>query len=172
MTDSPLEPLDLLDTDYADILAHSSHPPFELQLVRWINPSEARIKTNFLTLVRQKPKTPEQWATLTEAWFVACEYKPIDYPYRPSVDVFFKSLAQYWNRKETPVLLTGMGQDGAEGLSLLRSRGWHTIAQDEKSSVIYGMPKAAVQLNAAVEVLPPEAIVDRLVQRIMFNLPQ
>jgi hypothetical protein len=76
MTDSPLEPLDLLDTDYADILAHSSHPPFELQLVRWINPSEARIKTNFLTLVRQKPKTPEQWATLTQAWEVACEYKP------------------------------------------------------------------------------------------------
>jgi two-component system response regulator WspF len=88
--------------------------------------------------------------------------EPLDYPYRPSVDVFFKSLAQYWNGKETAVLLTGMGQDGAEGLSLLRSRGWHTIAQDEKSSVVYGMPKAAVQLNAAVEVLPPEAIANRL----------
>ncbi|WP_445171123.1 chemotaxis protein CheB [Microcoleus sp.] len=47
--------------------------------------------------------------------------EPIDYPYRPSVDVFFKSLAQYWNRKETAVLLTGMGQDATEGLSLLRS---------------------------------------------------
>ena len=74
MTDSPLEPLDLLDTDYADILANSSHPAFELQLVRsGINPSEARIKTNFLTRVRQKPKTPEQWATLIEAWEVACQ---------------------------------------------------------------------------------------------------
>ncbi len=41
-----------------------------------IEPSEARITTNFLTLVRQKPETPEQLATLTEAWFVACEYKP------------------------------------------------------------------------------------------------
>lgn len=61
-----------------------------------------------------------------------------------------------------------MGQDGAEGLSLLRSRGWHTIAQDEKSSVVYGMPKAAVQLNAAVEVLPPEAIAERLIHRIMI----
>ena len=41
-----------------------------------INPSEAHIKTNFLTLVRQKPETPEQWAALSEAWEVACEYKP------------------------------------------------------------------------------------------------
>ena len=41
-----------------------------------IEPAKARIKTNFLTLVRQKPKTPEQWATLTEAWKVACEYEP------------------------------------------------------------------------------------------------
>jgi len=62
-----------------------------------------------------------------------------------------------------------MGQDGAEGMSVWRSRGWHTIAQDEKSSVVYGMPKAAVELNAAVEVLPPEAIADRLVQRVLFK---
>lgn len=93
--------------------------------------------------------------------------EPADYPYRPSVDVFFKSLAQYWHRKETAVLLTGMGQDGAEGLSLLRAKGWHTIAQDEKSSVVYGMPKAAVQLKAAVEVLSPNEISERLIQRVM-----
>jgi hypothetical protein len=50
MTDSPLEPIDLLDTDYADILAHSSHPSFEMQLVRsGIDAASARIKTNFLT---------------------------------------------------------------------------------------------------------------------------
>jgi hypothetical protein len=77
MTDSPLEPIDLLDTDYADILANSSDPSFELQLVRFgVDAASARIKTNFITLVRQKPETPEQWATLTEAWGVACEYKP------------------------------------------------------------------------------------------------
>jgi hypothetical protein len=67
------------------------------------------------------------------------------------------------------ILLTGMGQDGAEEMSLLRSRGWHTIAQDEKSSVVHGVPKAAVQLNAAVEVLPPEAIANRLVQRVLLK---
>ncbi|MEG4243004.1 hypothetical protein QUA51_09885 [Microcoleus sp. Pol10_D6] len=83
MTDPLIEQINLLDTDYADILAHSSHPPFELQLVRsGIEPSEARIKTNFLTRVRQKPKTPEQWAALTEAWEVACEYKPTDEDFR------------------------------------------------------------------------------------------
>ena len=67
------------------------------------------------------------------------------------------------------ILLTGMGEDGAEGMSLLRSRGWHTIAQDEKSFVVYGMPSSAVQLNAAVEVLPQSAIADRLVQRVLFK---
>src|SRR4028118_1657440 len=67
------------------------------------------------------------------------------------------------------ILLTGMGPDGAEGMSLLRSRGWHTIAQDEKSSVVGGMPSSAVQLNAAVEVLPQKAIADRLVQRVLFK---
>jgi hypothetical protein len=77
MTDSPLEQINLLDTDYADILANSSHPAFEMQLVKsGIDTAEARIKTNFLTLVRQKPETPEQWAALTQAWEVACEYKP------------------------------------------------------------------------------------------------
>ena len=68
MTDSPLEPLDLLDTGYADILANSSHPPFELQLVRsGIDPASARTATNFIALMRQKPDTPEGWAALTEA---------------------------------------------------------------------------------------------------------
>ncbi|MEH1843377.1 MAG: chemotaxis protein CheB [Nostoc sp.] len=55
-----------------------------------------------------------------------------------------------------------MGQDGAQGLSLLRSQGWHTIPHDEESSLVYGMPKAAV------EILPPEAIAANLIQQIMF----
>ena len=94
---------------------------------------------------------------------------PIDYPYRPSIDVFFKSVAQYWTPKGTAVLLTGMGRDGAEGLNLLRSRRWHTIAQDKECCIVYGMPKAAVELNAAVEVLNPEAIATKLIQRSVVN---
>lgn len=78
MTDSPIEQINLLDTDYADILAHSSDPSFELQLVRFgVDTAEARLKTNFLALVRQKPETPEQWAALTEAWEEACGYSSL-----------------------------------------------------------------------------------------------
>ena len=87
---------------------------------------------------------------------------PINYPYRPSVDVFFKSLAQNWKLRGIGVLLTGMGRDGAEGLSALRLQGWHTIAQDKASCVVYGMPKAAVELNAAIEVLSPDGIATML----------
>ena len=95
--------------------------------------------------------------------------EPIDYPYRPSIDVFFKSVAHYWTPKGTAVLLTGMGRDGAEGLNLLRCQGWHTIAQDEESCVVYGMPRAAAELNAAVEVLNPDAIATSLIQRVFSH---
>lgn len=79
---------------------------------------------------------------------------PADYPYRPSVDVFFHSLASAWPRPGVAVLLTGMGCDGAAGLLRLRGLGWHTIAQDQASCVVYGMPKAAADHRAACEVLP------------------
>jgi two-component system response regulator WspF len=92
--------------------------------------------------------------------------EPIDYPYRPSVDVFFRSVAQNWQRPGTAVLLTGMGKDGAEGLLELRQKGWQTIAQNEATCVVYGMPKAAVQLGAATEVLPLEAIVGAVLQTV------
>ncbi|MBE9210055.1 chemotaxis response regulator protein-glutamate methylesterase [Nostoc sp. LEGE 06077] len=91
---------------------------------------------------------------------------PVDYPYRPSVDVFFKSVSQYWKRQGTAILLTGMGRDGAEGLSALRLRGWHTIAQDKASCVVYGMPKAAVELDAAVEILPLDNMATTLLKKI------
>jgi two-component system response regulator WspF len=87
---------------------------------------------------------------------------PVDYPYRPSVDVFFKSLAARWPRAGTAVLLTGMGSDGALGLLSLREAGWHTIAQDQASSVVYGMPKAAAEIRAACRILPLERMADAI----------
>ncbi len=72
---------------------------------------------------------------------------------RPSVDIFFKSLAYAYPKTGCAVLLTGMGRDGAEGLRALKDSGWHTIAQDKASSVVYGMPKAAAERGAAVSVL-------------------
>ena len=83
---------------------------------------------------------------------------PISIPYRPSVDVFFRSLEKNWPRKSMAILLTGMGRDGAEGLGALRRVGWYTIAQDEKTSIVYGMPKAAKDLDAASEILAIEDI--------------
>jgi two-component system, chemotaxis family, response regulator WspF len=75
-------------------------------------------------------------------------------PYRPSVDAFFESLGAAWPRPGVAVLLTGMGSDGARGLARLKALGWHTIAQDKASCVVYGMPRAAEELGATVEVLP------------------
>ena len=74
--------------------------------------------------------------------------------YRPSVDVFFESLLKYWPRNAVAALLTGMGGDGAEGLLHLREKGWFTVAQDEATRVVFGMPKAAAELKAAGRVLP------------------
>ncbi len=83
---------------------------------------------------------------------------PQDDPYRPSVDVLFASLAARASSKGVGLLLTGMGADGAEGLSQLRRANWHTIAQDEASCVVFGMPRAAIALRAAVEVIALEQI--------------
>jgi chemotaxis response regulator CheB len=83
---------------------------------------------------------------------------PIEYPHRPSVDVFFTSAAASWRGRGVGVLLTGMGRDGAEGLLALRGAGWHTIAQDKETSVVYGMPAAAHAIGAAVEILPIQRI--------------
>ena len=92
--------------------------------------------------------------------------EPADQVYRPSIDVFFESVASHWRGEAIGVLLTGMGRDGARGLKLMRERGFHTIAQDQASSAVYGMPKAAVALDAATEVLPLDRIAARLIERL------
>ncbi|MFF7397654.1 chemotaxis response regulator protein-glutamate methylesterase [Achromobacter sp. NPDC008082] len=84
--------------------------------------------------------------------------------YRPSIDVFFHSVAQHWRGLAVGVLLTGMGQDGARGLKALRERGCLTIAQDQATSAVYGMPKAAAAIQAAVEIRPLDQIAPRLIQ--------
>nr|WP_314570928.1 chemotaxis response regulator protein-glutamate methylesterase [uncultured Pseudomonas sp.] len=88
--------------------------------------------------------------------------EPVDEIYRPSIDVFFRSVAQFWNGDAVGVLLTGMGRDGAQGLKSMRQRGYLTIAQDQLSSAVYGMPKAAAAIDAAVEIRPLERIAPRL----------
>lgn len=89
--------------------------------------------------------------------------EPRAHVYRPSIDVFFDSVVAHWRGEVIGVLLTGMGRDGAQGLLNLRQRGFMTIAQDQASCAVYGMPKAAAQLDAAMEILPLSEIGRRLV---------
>ncbi|WEJ33095.1 chemotaxis response regulator protein-glutamate methylesterase [Devosia sp. SD17-2] len=74
--------------------------------------------------------------------------------HRPSVDILFRSTAQSAGRNAMGMLLTGMGDDGARSLLEMRQMGCHTVAQDEDTSVVFGMPKEAIQRGAAVRVLP------------------
>ena len=78
--------------------------------------------------------------------------------YSPSIDVFFTSVDEKWSGELIAVLLTGMGADGAKGLKRLRDAGAYTIAQDQATSAVYGMPKAAAAIGAAVDILRLEDI--------------
>jgi chemotaxis response regulator CheB len=86
------------------------------------------------------------------------------------VDVFLQSAASGWNGRLIGVLLTGMGRDGALGLKTLRNLGHPTIAQDAATSAVYGMPKAAAQLDAAGEILPLPQIAARLTQLLIRRI--
>lgn len=92
--------------------------------------------------------------------------EPADYPYQPSVNVFFNSVAENWQDTAYGVLLTGMGKDGAEGLLALKRQGFPTIAQNEESCAVYGMPKEAVKIDAAKYVLALKDISTKLLHDI------
>lgn len=91
---------------------------------------------------------------------------------RPSGTVLFRSMAHNLGRECLGVLLTGMGEDGAAGLLELRKAGGHTIAEDESTAVVYGMPAAAVKLGAACESLPLRAIAPRILELVQLSGPQ
>lgn len=78
--------------------------------------------------------------------------------HRPSAELLFNSVASHYGSRGAGVILTGMGSDGAAGLKSLRACGGHTIAQDEQTSIIFGMPRAAIELDAAEMVLPLDEI--------------
>ncbi|EOD80511.1 Chemotaxis response regulator protein-glutamate methylesterase CheB [Grimontia indica] len=86
--------------------------------------------------------------------------------HKPSVDVMFSSVAEAAGSRALSILLTGMGKDGAQGMLEMRHAGAVTVAQDEKSSVVWGMPKAAVEIEAAQQVLPLEKVATYLVGKV------
>ena len=84
----------------------------------------------------------------------------------PSVTTLFSSVAQVYGRKAIGVLLSGMGRDGADGMKAIADAGGMTIAQDEATSVVFGMPKEAIALGAASQVLPMDAIAPAVLQLV------
>lgn len=84
----------------------------------------------------------------------------------PSVDVTMTSAAEIFGRRVVGVLLTGMGNDGADGMSRIREMGGRTIAESEESTVVFGMPRAALQKGAVEEVLDLEEIPDRIMEMV------
>ncbi|MBW2017373.1 MAG: chemotaxis response regulator protein-glutamate methylesterase [Deltaproteobacteria bacterium] len=86
-------------------------------------------------------------------YYVQVKNGPMVHHQRPSADVLFKSVADYAGPNAVGIILTGMGADGAEGLLKMKEAGARTIAQDEKSCVVFGMPKEAIKLGAAEKVV-------------------
>jgi two-component system chemotaxis response regulator CheB len=84
--------------------------------------------------------------------------------HRPSVDVLFESCAKQLGPNAVGAILTGMGDDGARGLLAMRRAGAHTVAQDEATCVVFGMPKEAIKLQAVDDILPLEQIARAILQ--------
>jgi two-component system chemotaxis response regulator CheB len=99
-------------------------------------------------------------------WVARVKDGPKVHHQRPAVDVLFQSVARSAGRNAVGAILTGMGADGAKGLLAMREAGSYTVAQNEETCVVYGMPREAVKLGAAVDVLPLERVADALLHSV------
>jgi two-component system, chemotaxis family, protein-glutamate methylesterase/glutaminase len=99
-------------------------------------------------------------------YYVEVKTGPMVHHQRPAVDVLFKSTAKYAGANAVGVILTGMGADGAEGLKEMKDAGAGTIAQDEKSCVVFGMPKEAIKLGGVDKILPLDNIANEIIRMI------
>lgn len=97
-------------------------------------------------------------------YYVEVKDGPLVCRHRPSVDVLFRSTARYAGRNAIGVIMTGMGDDGARGMREMKEAGACTIAQDEKSCVVFGMPKEAIALGGVEKVLPLERIAPEILR--------
>ena len=100
-------------------------------------------------------------------YYVQVKSGPMVHHQRPSVDVLFKSVADYAGSNAVGIILTGMGADGADGLLKMRQVGARTVAQDEKSCVVFGMPKEAIKCGAAEKVVGLQDITKTSLQMIV-----
>jgi len=99
-------------------------------------------------------------------YYVEVKTGPMVHHQRPAVDVLFKSTAKYAGANAIGVILTGMGADGAEGLLEMKKAGASTIAQDENSCVVFGMPKEAIKLGAADKVVSIDRVAEEIINMV------
>lgn len=147
----------------AVVVAQHIGADFSESLVRWL--AEASKLEVRAARSGDRPAPGVVLVAATDDHLVLAPDRTLDYtrepagnPFRPSVDVLFESLAAHWGGPGVAALLTGIGRDGAQGLLALRRAGWYTVAQDEGTSVVYGMPRAAAELGAAEKVLAVDQI--------------
>jgi two-component system response regulator WspF len=144
--------------DTAAVVVQHIDPAFAGQLARWLGeqtgvPVRAIAGGDPIEGGLVQVAASDDHLRLTPRFRFAYDAHPRDEVYRPSIDVFFHSVARYWSSNATGILLTGMGRDGASGLLAMREAGQATIAQDEASSAVYGMPRAAADIGAAEKIL-------------------
>lgn len=136
---------------------------FADDLARWLAAETGRVVVEATDRVRLAPGAvyiaPSNAHLVAQAsGVVRLEDTPPVGGFRPSCDVLLKSVAVAFGSRAMGVILTGMGRDGAKGLKEIRARGGHTVAQDEGSCVVFGMPREAIALGGAELVLPLEQI--------------
>jgi two-component system, chemotaxis family, response regulator WspF len=156
--------------DAGIIIVQHVDSSFSQGLGRWLSDQTGR-RVTMITEGRV-PGPGEVLLAGTNDHLILSEHRRLNYSIdpqmnhcRPSVDVFFESLARNWPMPGVAALLTGMGRDGARGLLQLRRQGWWTIAQEASSSVAGELPRAAAELGAAEEVLPLPQIADAITRR-------
>jgi two-component system chemotaxis response regulator CheB len=142
--------------------------PFALQFAEWLD-GQSAIRVAFADDGERLPADAAQvFLAPPDRHLIVAQGKlrltnaPERHSCRPSVDILFESVANEIGPLATACLLTGMGRDGAEGMLAIRQKGGTTIAQDEASSVVFGMPREAIQLGAAERTLPLQQIAPAL----------
>jgi two-component system, chemotaxis family, protein-glutamate methylesterase/glutaminase len=111
---------------------------------------------------------PEKHMSVQAGRIKLLDSKPVNFC-KPSVDVLFNALAKNKTIKPIAVLLTGMGDDGAKGLKNIRESNGFTICQDENTSIVFGMPKKAIELDAAMQILPDYQITEKIYSLIKME---
>lgn len=149
------------------VIAQHMLPAFVPGLMDWLNsrsqvPVSIAVEGERLAPGRAYLAAGNTHLTVTPERTLHLDYSSVPNEYRPSANRLFQSIARAYSSHAIGIVLTGMGDDGAAGLATLASTGAHIIAQDEATSVVFGMPKAAIDRNLVDEVLSPDEIVSRL----------